>query len=272
MESKQLLTHALKLRREQGDDFQVAEMLRFLSATNGDLCLYEEGIEQAKEAFEIYKQHNRTREQGFSLYELALQLHSDKQIAAAEEATSRAINLLSDDEDARYTLCGCYRLLGRICCSKGEMEKTIQHFGTALGMASSFDWRDHLFWSNYSLAELFFEENRSDDAHVYIERAKSHAINDPYNLGCAMKLQAMFWYIEHKLEEGKSGAMRAVDVFEGIGATKHVERCKAILRDIEEAINEPAVSHESDSSGELLEAVPLPTPANFRLLVCDTEW
>ena len=270
-ESKRLLTHTLNLKRGQGDDFQVAEMLRFLSGTNGDLSLYEEGIEQAKEAFEIYKRHNHTREQGYSLYELARLLHSDNQIGAAEDSILRAIDLLLDDEEAKFTVCGCYCLLGKVCYSKGEVEKAIEHFETARGIASSFNWHYQLFSTTYCLAELFFNENRSADAHVHIERAKSHTINDPYNLGRAMKLRARVWYKEHKLEEGKSEAMQAADVFEGIGATKDVEDCKAILRDIEEAINEPAVAHESDSNGELLEVVPLPTPANFRLLVRDTE-
>ena len=254
-ESKQLLTHTLKLRREREDDFQVAEMLRFLSSTNKVLCLYEEGIEQAKEALEIYRRHNRIREQGYSLFELAWSLHGDNQIDAAEEATSQAIDLLADDEDAKFTVCGCYRLLGKISYSKGEVEKATKHFETALGIASSSNWHSQLFWGNYNLAELFFDENRSADAHVHIERAKSHAINDPYNLGRAMKLQARIWYRDHRFEEGKSEAMRAADVYEGIGATKDVEDCRAILRDIEEATNEPAVSHESDPNGEPLEAV-----------------
>ena len=265
-ESKQLLTHTLKLQREQGGGLRAADTLRWISSVNGLLGLYKEGVEQAKEALEIYKQHNRIQGQGYSLYELAWLLHRDDQIDAAEEAISQVIDLLLGGGEEKYTICGCYRLLGTIRYSRGEVEEAIKHFETVLEIASSFNWHYQLFWTNYTLAKLFVDENRSDDAHVHIERAKSHAINDPYNLGCAMKLRARVCYKEHKLEEGKAEAMRAAEVFEGIGATEYVEECKAILRDIEEAIDEPAVSHESDSNSELLEVVLVPMPANFPLL------
>ena len=107
----------------------------------------------------------------------------------------------------------------------------MNHFETALGIASSFKWHYQLFWINCSLALLFFCEKRFDDAHAHIERAKSHAINDPYSLGCAMVLQAVFWLQERKPEEAKSEALGAIDVFERLGAAKGVEDCRAILRD-----------------------------------------
>jgi hypothetical protein len=52
-------------------------------------------------------------------------------------------------------------------------------------------------------------------------------------LGRAMELQAQFWYKEGKFEEARSEALRAVDVYEKIGAAKDVEDCKIILRKIE---------------------------------------
>jgi len=57
---------------------------------------------------------------------------------------------------------------------------------------SSPNLDDQLFWVLYALALLFSTEGRFDDAHAHIERAKSHAINDPHNLGYAMELQADF--------------------------------------------------------------------------------
>jgi tetratricopeptide (TPR) repeat protein len=88
----------------------------------------------------------------------------------------------------------------------------------ALGIASSFNWHDHLFWAHYALAELFLDEGRFDDAHAHVERAKSHAVNNAYYLGRAMELQARVWYKQHRLEEARSEALRAADVYEKLGA------------------------------------------------------
>ena len=93
IERKQLLLHILKLRRERGDNFKVAETLRFLSDANRWLGLFEEGIGQAREALEFEEWRNDKFGQAESWYRLARLLHSDKQLDAAEEAASRAINL-----------------------------------------------------------------------------------------------------------------------------------------------------------------------------------
>ena len=234
MERKRLLIHTLKLWRERRNDFRVAQTLRFVSGTNRLLGLYKEGIQQAKEALEIYERFNDISEQARSWQLLAWLLYSDEQLDAAEEAASRVIDLLSDKGNGRqFPVCECYSVLGKIYQSRGEAEKAINHFKTALQIASSFNWHSRLFWINCSLAELFFSESRFDDAYTHFEHAKSHAINDPYNLGRAMELQAGFWLKEHKLEEAKSEALRAIDVFEKFGAAKDVEGCRAILRDIE---------------------------------------
>ena len=231
-ECKRLVVDALRLWRERGDDFQVAETLKLLSNANTWLGLYNEGITQAKEALEIYERLNNMLGQAHSLQELTSLLYREKQFDAAEEAALRAIDF--SDKDNKFSACECYRILGDIYHSKGETEKAIKHFETSIGIASSFNWRDILFWNNYSLAELFFDQNRFNDAHAHVERAKSHVIDDSYLLGRAMELQARFWYGECMFEEAKSEVLRAVDIYEGIGATRDVEDCKAILRDIEE--------------------------------------
>ena len=102
-------------------------------------------------------------------------------------------NLLSDKGE-QFVVCERYRVLGLVCQSKGEAEKAINHFETALGIASSFNWHYQLFWTNHSLANLLFGEGRFDDAHAHVERAKSHAIDGAgsYCLGRAMELQADF--------------------------------------------------------------------------------
>ena len=64
-----------------------------------------------------------------------------------------------------------------------------------------------------------------------------------------MYLQAQFWYKEHSLEEAKSEASRAADVFENLGTTKELEYCRELLRDIE--MERSITSGESNSKGEL---------------------
>ena len=197
-EGKQLLVHTLKLRRERRDDFRVAETLRFISDANRMLGLHKEGIQQVEEASEIYERLNDVSGQARSLQLLAsLMSNEDKQLGAAEEAVLRAIDLLSD-KGTQFSACACYRILGNICRLRGKTEKAIDHFETALRIASQFNWHDHLFWINYSLAELFLDEKRFDDAHTHIGRAKSYAIESSRRSGCAMRMQAKILYHERK--------------------------------------------------------------------------
>ena len=254
VERKRLLIQALGLWRERGDELWVAETLRFTSNSSRMLGLYKEGIAQAKEALEIYKRLNHISGQAMSWQSLAWLLHEDDQLDAAEEAALRATDL--SGEGNQFLVCDCYCLLGNICGSKGETEKAMNHFEKALGIASTFNWHNSLLRINYSLARLFFSEKRIDDAHAHVERAKSHAINHPYYLGCAMELQARFWLQECKLEEAKSEVLGAIDVSERLGAARDLECCRVILRDIEKETEKPV------TSGELLESVPLPTSVN----------
>ena len=263
MGSKRVLVDALKLWRERRDDIWVAHTLRYISDANRWLALYEEGIEQAREALEIYGRFGDVMGQGLALWKLAWLLYDDKQLAAAEEAALRAIILLSDTGH-QYGVCRCHRLLGNIHHSKGDTERAINHFETAIRIASTFDWHYPLFWNNYNLAGLFFSEGRSNDAHIHVLRAKSYTINDQYLLGRAMELQADFWYEEGKIEEAKSEALCAAEVYEGIGATKDAERCKAILQNIENGVKMQVAPGESDFNdiGEPQDTTFLPTLLN----------
>ena len=243
VECKRLLLYTLKLRRERGDDFPVAETLRFLSDTSDMLDLYEEGIQQAKEALGIYERLDNVLGQARSWKELAWLLYGSEQFDAAEEAALRAINISGEDD--QFLVSECHRLLGKVYASKGETGKATDHFETALGIATTFNWHTMLFWIHHSLALLSFGKSRFEDARAHAERAKSHAIDssDLYLLGRAMELQAKSWYRQRKLEEAKSVVLGATDLYEKIGATGGVEDCRAILRDIEEAMNEPSVTH-----------------------------
>ena len=234
-ESKRVLTHALKIWRERGDDLRAARTLMYLSDASRTLGL-KEGVQQVEEALEIYQRLNDVSGQASSLRRLARLLLSDNQLDAAEEATSRAIDLLSKKGD-RFQVCECYHVLGGVCRSKGEIETAIGHFEKALGIASSFNWCIQQFWILYSLASLFFDQGRFDEAHARIERAKSHVVDDAYPLGRAMRLQAGFWFGQNKLKEGTSEALRAVAMFEKVGAVKDIEGCRKLLRKIEARTN-----------------------------------
>jgi len=132
------------------------------------------------------------------------------------------------------------------------MERSIHHYEVALGIASSPNWHISLFWIHFSLADLFFEEGRFDDAHAHIEHAKSHAINNPYNLARASLLQAGFWYQRHMFEEAKSEALRALDVFEKLRVTNDGELTRGLLGKMDSDLVTP---DESADDGELLEIV-----------------
>jgi len=233
VERKRLLTHTLQLWREWGDYRCVALILRRLSDANRSMGLREEGIQQAKKALEIFERLGDTVEQAYCLKVLAWLLWEDKQLDAAGEAASRSINLLPDKGE-RFSVCESHHLLGNIYRSKGEREKAISHFEVALGIASSFNWHGQLFWIHHSLAQLFLGEDRFDDAHTHIEQAKSHTANNTYYLGRAMELQARVWYKQRRLEEARSEALRAADVYEKLGAAQDLKSCRRLLRRTED--------------------------------------
>ena len=248
-ERKRLLVHSLKLWRAEWSDAQVAHTLEYLSDANRLLGFYKEGIEQAKEASEIYERLNDGMGHSFSLRHLAYVLHDDMQLDAAEEAALRALSLLPS-EGKEYRVIQCYRLLGDIYISKGKTGEAIKHLETALGIASHSSWRGELFWIHHSLAKSFFDDDRFDDAHTHIERAKLSTINDTYLLGRAMQLQAQFWCEEGRFEEAKSEALGAVDVYEKIGFMEGLEICRMLLQTIEAGMGKPVTSSEQGFNGE----------------------
>jgi len=252
MERKRLLIRALELYRERGDDDQVAHTLRRLSDANRLLHLYKEGVRQAEEALEIQERIGGGTEQARCLNDLAYLLYDDGQLDAAEKAASRAIELAPED-GSQFPICQSHRILGTIYQSKGEVEKAIHHYETALGIASPFGWHNELFWSHYSLAELFFNQDRFDDAYARIEQAKSHVTNNLYDMGSVMELQARFWYERHMFGEAESEILRAAEVFGKLGAAQDLERCKRLLQDINEVAN----------NSKLLEMMLLPVCINL---------
>jgi len=218
VEQKRLLSHILGLERERGpgNDVRVAVTLEWLSETNRMLDLYEEGIEQAKEALEIYARLGDTTSQASCLVYLARLLQFDKQLDAAVNAAARAIKLLPQ-RGKEFLVCKSHRVLGNIYFDKGKREMAIHHFEIALGVASPFNWHDQLYWIHLSLAQIFAFEDKFSDAEAHIEEAKTHTVMGEYFLGDAMMLQASIWFRQNRLEDARSELSGALEIFRGLG-------------------------------------------------------
>jgi len=206
-------------------------VLERLSDANRVLDLYKEGIQQAKEGLEVFEQLGDTVEQAECLNTLGWLLCDDRQFDAAEAAVSRAFDLLPEKGN-QFLVCRCHRGLGDIFRSKGDKEKAIHHYETALGVASSFDWHNELFWNHYFLAWLLSDQDRLDEANVHTEHAKSHVVNNQYHLGHTMYLQAKLWYQQRRFDEARSEVLRATDLYKKLGAVQELPRCKLLLMKI----------------------------------------
>jgi len=255
VEQKRLLSRVLDIWRERESDYGVARVLTALSDTNQVIGLHEEGIQQAREALGIYERLGDTGQQANCLILLALLLNSEKQFDAAEEAAFRAIALIPE-EGQQYRVCHSHIALSEIYQSKGEIEKAVHHTEVVLAIATPFNWNNGLFCAHFRLAQLFRRKGKFDDAQAHIEHAKTHAVDDmAYNLGGAMEEQARIWYMQRKLEEVRTEVLRAADVYSEIGAAKDVERCRELLRAMEEELN--TASGQSGFNCELLRVLTL---------------
>ena len=235
-ERKELLTRTLELERGRGDDVAVASILKDLADTNRLLGLHGEGIQQAKEALKIFERIGRKDGQMECLKHLAWLLFGDKQLDAAEEAASRAIDLAAVG-GSEHLNCQLNRVLGGIYEAKREREKAIHYFEAAFAIATPPNWHEELFWIHRSLAMLFCRGGELEDANTHTERAKSHALDDPYKLARVMQLQAEVWYLQRRLGEANSEALRALEIFEKLGAARDVRVCRGVLQKIERAID-----------------------------------
>jgi len=251
VERKRLLTWALRLERERGSHYQVTRALRHLADANRLLGLPKEGIRLVKEALEIVERHGDTVGQAQCLFVLAFLLCADRQLDAAEEAASHSIGLFPETGE-EYRVCKSHRVLGYIYQSKGETEKAIHHLEVALRIATSFDWHGQQFVVHRWLAQLFYSERRFDDAQAHVKRAMSHTANSTINLADAMEMQAGIWYAQRRFEEARSEALRAIDVYEKVGATECAECCRTLLRYIQEfeELDTAVGSDQSDSNCE----------------------
>jgi len=253
-ERRRLLSHALELERERGSGIGVARILSRLAGANRGTGLHEEGVRLAREGLEIYERLGNTKGQAQCLVELAWLFRGQEKFDAAEEAAFGVINLLSEAGD-QFLVCDSHKVLGAIYESKGEIEKAIHHYEVALTLASSFDWHSQLPGIHFSLLMLFSAKGRLDLAQVHAERAKLSAVNDPYNLGKAMILQAKLFYGQRKLEEARSEALRAAEIFEKLGSSWGIRVSGKLLEDIQKERDRLVASGKLR---EFLHTMPLP--------------
>ena len=272
-EQKRLLNHTLKLGRERGDEVSVALTLSDLSNVNRMLGLYGGGMQQAEEAIEISERLGNPILQIRALSNLTWLLLNDNQLDAAEATALRTIDL-APETGQEYLICESHRALGKIYHSKGEKEKAIHHFETALALASTSNRHDQLFSIHYSLAALFLDERVFGesyahiervfgDANAHIERAKSHTVDGTYEMGQAMELQATLWVLQNRIEDAKSEYLRALDVFQKLGAASDVDGCRDLLQVIERRMGSGGAG-----TGELLEAVLCHSPVDTPFSSC----
>ena len=261
-EEKRLRSYALKLERERGDENAVAHTLTALSDTNLKLGLYEEGIEQAKEALGLYEQLEDTAGRANCLDKLSWLLHENGQLDAAEEVATHMVNLLPE-QGQEFLVCRSHRTLGRIYSSKGMKDKGLHHFEVALGIASLLGLSKEVSWIHLSLAQLLCEQCRFDDARAHVERAKSHAVDDLYCLGYTTLLHAVIWCVQRRPQEATSEALHAREISERLGNAGFRKTCEGILRTIQEvATIMQSASDEPGSNGELSEKMFHLTPVD----------
>ena len=224
-----MLIYGLKFWRERGGDYNVAETLMNLARSNRDMGLYEEGIQHATEAWEIFGRLGYRERQIMCLLVLASLLRQGGQLDAAEETTSRIIDL----SDNQYQLYQSHYLLGTIYISKGNAEKAIHHVETSLQIASSLGSGGLLAEGHLFLAYMYAMRDKFNDAYIHIEHAKSHAGNGTLQRGYASRINAALLSAESRDEEGRSEALYALAIFEKLGATRFVEETRGLLDVIE---------------------------------------
>jgi tetratricopeptide (TPR) repeat protein len=232
-EGRRVFTDALRLERQRGNDPKVAEILVELTVANWMLGRHREGIQRAEEALEIQERLGDTTGRAVSLGCLAAVLYHANQLDASQDAAIRAIDL--DPEGGQKP----QQVLGWVYQAKGEIEKAIHHYEIALKLASAHNRQDHLFWIRFSLVDLFQNEGgpKSDDnANTHIEQLKLHAGDNAYYVGVAMRMQAVTWFKQRKLEDAKSEVLGAIEILEQVGDAGEASKCKFLLRRIEQAM------------------------------------
>ena len=234
-ETKRILIRCLGLWRERGDDNRIAETLACLSDANQGLGLHEEAIQQAREALEVSGRLSETGRQVDCLINLASLLHQNEQSDAAEEAASRALDL-SENSNQRL-LCRSHELLATIHRSRGNRERAIHHLEASLRIASLLNLSHQVSGAHFTLASLYLDEGKLNDAYTHVEHAKSHAEDNILTLSGVLLLSTDILYNQNRPEEAKLEALRALDILEKVGATDTAETVRRLLEEVEKKLH-----------------------------------
>jgi hypothetical protein len=69
-----------------------------------------------------------------------------------------------------------------------------------------------------------------------VKQAKEYALDDKYYLGRSMEAHARIWYRQGRHEEAVSEVMCAIEIFGKLGAAVDLERCRDLIRDVEQSM------------------------------------
>ena len=145
VERKRLLTLVSELSRERGDDHRLAQALIYLSQVHLNMGLYEEGIRLAKEASEVSERLGDVVEQASAVTKLGWLFYyrrsSIPRYRSPIGETNNTTSVTVTASLARYIV-----------------PRTIRRSPSALGIASSFNGLNLLFWTRFDLAELFVDQ------------------------------------------------------------------------------------------------------------------
>ena len=94
-------------------------------------------------------------------------------------------------------------------------------------------------------------------------RPTPNAVNSSYNLGLAMEVQAGIWYRQHRLEEAKSEALRAADIFWELRIAEGAEAWRTFVQHVQRELDNRVASGKSGSDCELLQTVPFRAHIDF---------
>jgi hypothetical protein len=223
VEQKRLLTHTLKLERERGNDFGVARALGSLSDANRLLGLYEEGIQQAKEALEIYERLGDTVEQARCLIHLARCCVS-RQSARRRGGSRISRNRSSPGERPRISGLPISSRSWQYISFQGREREGHSPFRGSPRNRIPFQLARSAVLDSSLPGGALFRSKASSTMHTLTSNKPSRTRLITHTTWVARSLlQARDWYRQRMLEEATSEALRALEIFEKLGAAEDLE-------------------------------------------------
>ena len=108
---------------------------------------------------------------------------------------------------------------------------------------------------------VFHDNKMFDDANTRVEQVELRAADNLDCLAWVIEMHSTIWHLQRKLEDAKSEALGALEIFGNLRAATGTKRCSDFLRKIEQAMENHSTAVRN--RGELLEITLDPTPANF---------